>query len=326
MFTKSSLFRLGGRHASLRGALSALIISLPGVLPVSGDEKLHVAASFSVLAEWVEQVGGEHVVVFPVIANGGDLHHFDPVPADMRRLSRADVVYEIGLGLEYPWLDRMVKATGGDLRRIRLSDGLRRIEAPHDHDHGHDHHSHMAGAWDPHIWMDPQRASYMIIAIGETLAELDPGNAEAYLENAGNYNLELGRTKGQITRLLRRLPDSRRTLVLQHNNMAYFAEQFGLEILQTVQHGVDSEYFDPSALAIRNLVNHIREVGIPAVFTDFGENPAIMEQIAREAGVAVAGPLYAARFHEDPERGPTRYTEMLLHNAQTIFDALAQNP
>lgn len=292
-----------------------------------------VAVTLPVLRDWVEQVAGDHVRVHTLLGENADVHHFDPVPADIRKLAGAAAVYQIGLGLE-PWLDSMIHAAGKPIRRIRLADGLSRLPAGEDahsghhhghHEHGHDHHDH-GTPWDPHIWMDPLRASYMIISISETLAEILPEHAETFQDRADAYIVEIGRARARAGALIREIPTERRQLILQHNNLAYFAERFDMRVVATVQGNISTEFFDPSARAVAELVALIRREGIPAIFPDYGDNPDLMRQIAREAGVALAPPLYVSRFDAAPD-GPVRgYTDMLLHNARVMRDALAPRP
>ena len=104
-------------------------------------------ASFSVLADWVEKVGGEHVDVLSLVGLDEDVHVYQASPADLRTVADADVMFVNGLGLE-GWLDRLIETSGFKGRVVVVSDGVAVIDSDssadtHGTDEGHhadDHH------------------------------------------------------------------------------------------------------------------------------------------------------------------------------------------
>lgn len=79
-------------------AVAALLSS-----PLAMAKTVEVVASFSVLGDIVQQVGGDHVNVVTLVGPDGDPHSFEPTPKNSRQLSKADVVFISGLGLEGWW-------------------------------------------------------------------------------------------------------------------------------------------------------------------------------------------------------------------------------
>ncbi|MEZ4499279.1 MAG: metal ABC transporter substrate-binding protein [Thermomicrobiales bacterium] len=98
-------------------ALMGLTMAAAGVWPMicaSGvgacqDEPVPVVASFSILADIVQQVGGDHVVITTLVTPNMDAHSFEPSLDQIVGLTDAALIFEIGIGFE-PWLDRMVEA------------------------------------------------------------------------------------------------------------------------------------------------------------------------------------------------------------------------
>ena len=68
-----------------------------------------VVATFTILADFVREVGGDRVDVASIVGPDGDAHVYDPTPADARRLASARLIVENGLGLE-GWISRLAKA------------------------------------------------------------------------------------------------------------------------------------------------------------------------------------------------------------------------
>ena len=67
---------------------------------------LPVAASTSVIADFVRAVGGTRVSVVTVVPANADTHTYQPATGDVKKLSQARVLFVNGANLE-PWLPRL---------------------------------------------------------------------------------------------------------------------------------------------------------------------------------------------------------------------------
>lgn len=54
------------------------LLTLPAAM---ANERVQVVTSFSILADMVENVGGDHVDVTSLVAADGDAHVYSPAPA-----------------------------------------------------------------------------------------------------------------------------------------------------------------------------------------------------------------------------------------------------
>ena len=97
------------RRLLLTTALVAASAALPGT--VRADEPIKVVATFSILGDMVERIGGEHVAVTTLVGPDGDAHVYQPTPADARAVSDAQVVIVNGLEFE-GWMDRLSETSG----------------------------------------------------------------------------------------------------------------------------------------------------------------------------------------------------------------------
>src|SRR4051794_36320112 len=98
------------RRDALLGAAAFAATLVPSARSRAA-EPLPVVASFSILADFVRQVGGDRVAVSALVGPNGDAHVYSPSPADARTLAAAKLVVVNGLGLE-GWIARLVKASG----------------------------------------------------------------------------------------------------------------------------------------------------------------------------------------------------------------------
>ncbi|TVM04617.1 MAG: metal ABC transporter substrate-binding protein, partial [Halomonas sp.] len=83
------------------------LLALPAAMAA---ERVNVVTSFSILADMVENVGGEHVEVTSLVGADGDAHVFSPSPGDARSLAQADLVVFNGLLFE-GWMERLIDAS-----------------------------------------------------------------------------------------------------------------------------------------------------------------------------------------------------------------------
>ena len=77
-------------------------------------DPLRVVVTNNIIADWVENVGGDRVDVFSLLPIGADPHTFQPGAGDVAKVSDADLVLSIGLGLEESWLHELLENARGD--------------------------------------------------------------------------------------------------------------------------------------------------------------------------------------------------------------------
>ena len=309
----------------------ALVMLVPALAPTTAQtpargEQLQVVASFSILGDLVQRVGGEAVQVTTLIGPGVDAHTYDPAPADLVVLAEADIIFENGLGFE-PWLDGFFASTQPPGARVAVSDGVtpRAFGAGDEGGTGGDEATDAGdehGQFDPHIWHDVANAIVMTGTIRDALVAADPANASLYEANAAAAIASLEALDASIREQVATLPEARRTLVTSHDTFGYFADAYGFTVLGTALGSLSTEAGDPSARAIATLIDEIKAAGVPAIFAENVANPDLMASIAAEAGVALAPPLYSDALGPAGSAGET-YEEVMRSNVGTIVTALA---
>ncbi|MDO9058264.1 MAG: zinc ABC transporter substrate-binding protein, partial [Bradyrhizobium sp.] len=60
------------------------LVLLTSTLPAQAQDRLNVVASFSILGDFVRNVGGERVSVTTLVGPDGDAHVYTPTPADAK--------------------------------------------------------------------------------------------------------------------------------------------------------------------------------------------------------------------------------------------------
>jgi zinc/manganese transport system substrate-binding protein len=292
----------------------------------SGDGPVEVVATYSILGDLVENVGGQNVGLTTLVGPNGDAHTFEPAPSDNVELAEADVIFENGLGFE-PWLDDLYGSSGSDARRVVVTRevGTRPVaeEAHADgHADGHADEEQETSELDPHVWHDVNNAVVMVKSIRDALSEADPENAATYEKNAGRYISELEALDADVRRQVGSIPGKNRILFTSHDTFGYFAGRYGFEV-DTALASASTETGDPSAGGTAELVEEVEASGVPAIFGENVSDPEVMEAIAAEAGVELAPPLYTDALGGPGNEGGT-YVQMVRYNVSTMSEALRQ--
>lgn len=284
---------------------------------------LPVVATFSVIADLVQNVGGEHVAVQTLVGVGLDTHTFNPSPADGAALAEAQLIFENGAEFE-SWLDDLYASTGSRAVRVSLAEGIELHEAGEHADEeahaeaGEDEHGH--GEHDPHIWHSVNNVQVMVRNIRDALVAADPTHQSDYEANALAYSQQLQQLDDWVFEQVDALPPERRKLVTTHDTFGYFAERYGFEVLGTVL-PASTEGASPSAQELAALVEAVRAAGVPAIFAENVSNNSLINQVANEAGVQVVASLYTDALGPAGS-GADTYLDMMRQNTTTIVTAL----
>lgn len=328
------------RRRLLASGASLFALTIAAPLAAQTSKPIPVVATFSILGDMVERIGGDHVAVTTVVGPGGDAHVYQPTPADARAVSEAELLFVNGLDFE-GWLDRLVEASDFNGTRVVATDGIEPIafeegdegyhedeahedhdahaEGEHDDDHAEDDgHHHHHGAFDPHAWQSLANGEIYATNIAEALAAADPDNAADYEAGAEAYIAEMRALDAGILEMVADLPADRRTVVTSHDAFGYFAARYGLTF--EAPQGISTES-EPSAAVVAELIVQIRDEGISALFVESITDNRLLEQIASETRATIGGTLYSDAL-SGPDCPAGTYLDMMRYNAETLTQAL----
>ncbi|WP_035910724.1 metal ABC transporter substrate-binding protein [Knoellia sinensis] len=251
----------------------------------AGDGKgVEVAAAFYPLAYAVERVGGDRVDVTNLSKPGTEPHDVELTPKAVATLSGSDlVVFEKGF---QPAVDEAIgRADDARILDVASTVDLTVVAADDGHDHGGEHTEEHAdeAAVDPHFWLDPTRYAKAVEAIAAELAAVDPAGATAYARNAETFVAELTALDAEFAAGLKHCAN--RDLVTGHVAFAYLADRYDLHQSGIAGLSPDAE---PSAGAMKEIVEHIREHEVTTIYAGALVSKDLTETIAKETGTTVA--------------------------------------
>ena len=281
--------------------------------------KLPVVASFSILGDFVKNVGGDRVVVSTIVGPNGDGHVYQPTPADAKKVADAKVVFVNGLGFE-GWMNRLVKASGTKAPIIVATTGITPRSMPEEagHDHGKKKDAHDHGATDPHAWQSVANAKIYVGNIRDALIAADPAGKDVYTANANAYLAKLDALQADVVAGVAAIPADRRVIITTHDAFGYFGDAYGLKLISP--EGVSTET-EASAKDVGRIIRQIKAEKVPAVFLENVTNPKLVDRIAKESGAKVGGTLYSDALSDDKGPAPT-YIDMMRYNLRELSSAL----
>src|SRR5262249_6824776 len=156
-------------------AVAALMLAVPA----HAQDRLRVVASFSILGDFVKNVGGDRVAVESLVGPNGNAHVYAPSPSDAKKVADAKLVFVNGLGAE-GWLARPAKAPHPKARVPVATNGTKPLGRSGGHDHDHERGN-------PHAGQSVANAKVYGANIRDALIAVAPAGKEAYAANAAAY-------------------------------------------------------------------------------------------------------------------------------------------
>jgi zinc/manganese transport system substrate-binding protein len=267
------------------------------------QDRLNVVASFSIIGDFVENVGGERVHVMTLVGPDGDVHVYTPAPADAKKIADAKLLVINGLGLE-GWLPRLLQASGSKAPIITATKGIAPLKLGSDAD--------------PHAWQSVINAKIYVANIRDALMAADPADAGAFRANADRYLAKLDGLDREVRDTTAQISPSHRKVISTHDAFGYFAAAYGIEFIAPLGVSTESE---ASARDIADIITQVKASKIPAVFLENISDPRLMRRISAETGARIGGTLYSDSLTGEKGEAPT-YIELVRHNIKALTGAL----
>ncbi|MEY3298482.1 MAG: Mn transporter MntC [Cyanobacteriota bacterium] len=306
-----------------------------------------VVATSRVLCDLAQQVAEDTIALTCLLAPSQDPHTYQARPSDRQAVDSAALVLYDGYNYASS-VQALVDASPNSAPKIAVLEvavpsPLMGFAHSHDHDHGHDDHGHDDHGHDnhshddhshdtpptardgevvpdPHVWHNARHNAAIVMVVADALAQVNPDQASRYQAQAnGLADQFLALDKWMQTQVAT-VPAQNRRLVTPHDAFRYFAEAYGFEV-KGVLSGLNTDT-QPSPRVLTALVDQIKAVTVPAIFAEATTNPAVIETVAKNAGVGVAErPLLVEGPGAADSLAPTTQT-MLVVNTCTIVNAL----
>jgi zinc/manganese transport system substrate-binding protein len=279
---------------------ASLIVSLPSF---AQETKIPVVASFSILGDFVKNIGGERISLTTLVAAGADAHVYSPTPNDAQIISKAKLVFINGLKFE-GWMDRLIASsvTKASIKTsiITASKGVNLIEN------------------DPHAWQNIANAKIYSINIRDALIAADPAGKSTYESNTETYLKKLDALETEVKVAIAKIPVAKRKIITSHDAFGYFAKAYNIEFIAPQGISTDSE---ASAKDVAKIIRQIKSEKITAIFVENMTDPRLIQRIATETSAKIGGTIFSDSLSDDKGKAGT-YIDMMRHNVEQITKAL----
>ncbi|MBS0151527.1 MAG: zinc ABC transporter substrate-binding protein [Nitrospira sp.] len=296
--------------------LSLLVLAICSVVSISATdarEPIPIVVTIPVLKDLTEQVGGPFVEVKSLLSGYENEHTYSPKPSDLVAVRKAQLLFEVGLGLEV-WVTALVKNAGSArLRVITTSQGVELL--PDDGEIHEEIHpgTHGATGGNPHIWLDPVNVGIMLRHITRALIESDPVHAADFQANQEAYLQRLAQVQQELMTRTQRLSDRR--FIAHHPAWPYLAKRFNLQIVDTIHTQSGTE---PSALHLQHLIAKITRQHIRVIASEIQLSQRLPELLSRDTKARVV--VLTTMPGGIP--GTESYLDMLRYNVLQLVGAL----
>ena len=278
-----------------------------------GDGRPVIATTVAPITSIASAVVGDRADVTGIVPEGTNSHTFEPRPSVAEVLSRADVVYMNGLRLEEPTKKLAEANLADNAELVELGDEtITEDEYLYDFSFPEE-----GGKPNPHLWTDPGLARRYAEIIKDDVSRRDPENADHYEENYRRFAEQIDELDQAMRSAFGTIPE--RKLLTYHDAYAYFAQTYDWEIIGAIQ---VSDFEDPSPGEVADLIEQVRDSGVPAIFGSEVFPSPVLERIGEEADVSYVDSLRDDDLPGEPGDPEHSWLGLMRFNFITMTDAL----
>lgn len=267
---------------------------LAGCTPGSSDAdagRVNVVAAFYPLAEVAEAVGGDEVAVTNITPPGSEPHDVELSTRQVDNIEDADVILYLGGGFQ-PAVEQAARDREGAVDLV-------------------------AGAEDPHVWLDPVMLVRIVDRIERALSAARPTARTRFETNATEYKESLEELDDDFEAGLANCRT--RLVVTAHAAFGHLARRY--DLTQLPISGISPEV-EPDPKRLAELADEVRDNHVTTIFTERLVSPRVAEALAREAGVSTAVLDPIEGLSRDQVAAGENYALVMLRNLAALREAL----
>jgi ABC-type Zn uptake system ZnuABC Zn-binding protein ZnuA len=249
--------------------------------------QLLVATTVSPITSIAAAIAGDKAQVEGIVPEGTNSHTYEPAPQVAELLSKANIIFVNGLKLEDPTVElaRANKQDGTPIVEIGTtvlpeSDYIFDFSFPKED-----------GKPNPHLWTDPLYAIKYAAVIRDSLSAADPANAATYAANYDTFAAQANALADALRKDQATIPAGNKKLLTYHDAYAYFAKDFGWDVIGAVQ---PKNFSDPTPSEVAALIDQVKAQKVPTIFGSEVFPSAVLEEIGRATGAR-----YEASLRDD---------------------------
>ncbi|WP_406686455.1 metal ABC transporter solute-binding protein, Zn/Mn family [Rossellomorea vietnamensis] len=310
-----------------------------------GEESISIMTSLYPLQYFAERIGEDMVKAESLLPPGSDSHTFEPTSKDMMRIAESDLFIYNGLGME-SYAEKITKSLKNeDTIMVEATKGVDVIasseeghhgegEAAHEEEHHgegdgaheEEHHEeddadhedeHHHGDYDPHVWLDPNRAIGLAENIRDSLIDLQPQHKDAFNQNFDELKKDLEEIDAEFTSLAQE--SDHPEILVSHAAYGYWEDAYGIEQLAVAGLSPTDE---PSQKELKEIIETAKEHSIHYVIFEQNVTTRIAEIIQKEINAKPLKVHNLSVLTESDIKNNENYLTLMKKNIKTLEQAM----
>jgi ABC-type Zn uptake system ZnuABC Zn-binding protein ZnuA len=281
----------------------------------AGDGTFLVATTVSPITSIAASIGGDRIRIEGIVPEGTNSHTFEPAPQVAQLLSTADLILVNGLKLEDPTL-ALAEANKKESAKI-VEIGTEIVpESDYIYDFSFPKEE---GKPNPHLWTDTGYAIKYAAEIRDEFSALDPANATYYQDNYATFEKQVMALDAAVRADQQTVPAGGLKLLTYHDAYAYFAKDFGWQIIGAVQ---PKNFSDPNAADVAALIDQVKSQGVTTIFGSEVFPSKVLEEIGQATGARYEDSLRDDDLPGIPGEADHSWIGLMKYNYSTMIRGL----
>lgn len=280
------------------------------------DDKLKVVVTNSIIADITKNIAGDKIDLHSIVPVGKDPHEYEPLPEDVQKTSKADIIFYNGVNLETggnAWFTKLVKNANKkeNVDYFAVSDGINVIYLEGKNEEGKE---------DPHAWLNLENGIIYAKNIEKQLAKKDSANADFYKKNLDGYVEKLSALDKEAKSKFASIPADKKMIVTSEGCFKYFSKAYHVPSAYIWEINTEEEGTPDQ---IKNLVVKLRSTKVPSLFVESSVDARPMKTVSRDTNIPIYSTIFTDSIAQKGENGDSYYA-MMKWNLDKIAEGLSK--
>ncbi|MBZ2124334.1 metal ABC transporter substrate-binding lipoprotein/adhesin ScaA [Streptococcus gordonii] len=282
----------------------------------SSSSKLNVVATNSIIADITKNIAGDKINLHSIVPVGQDPHEYEPLPEDVKKTSKADLIFYNGINLETggnAWFTKLVENAQKKENKdyYAVSEGVDVIYLEGQNEKGKE---------DPHAWLNLENGIIYAQNIAKRLIEKDPDNKATYEKNLKAYIEKLTALDKEAKEKFNNIPEEKKMIVTSEGCFKYFSKAYNVPSAYIWEINTEEEGTPDQ---IKSLVEKLRKTKVPSLFVESSVDDRPMKTVSKDTNIPIYAKIFTDSIAEKGEDGDSYYS-MMKYNLDKISEGLAK--
>ena len=282
----------------------------------SSSSKLNVVATNSIIADITKNIAGDKINLHSIVPVGQDPHEYEPLPEDVKKTSKADLIFYNGINLETggnAWFTKLVENAQKKENKdyYAVSEGVDVIYLEGQNEKGKE---------DPHAWLNLENGIIYAQNIAKRLIEKDPDNKTTYEKNLKAYVEKLTALDKEAKEKFNNIPEEKKMIVTSEGCFKYFSKAYNVPSAYIWEINTEEEGTPDQ---IKSLVEKLRKTKVPSLFVESSVDDRPMKTVSKDTNIPIYAKIFTDSIAEKGEDGDSYYS-MMKYNLDKISEGLAK--